>query len=314
MSLTFPKFINHMTILGLGISGCETDESQNTLRESVLTMLNTTHCQVRVCSDSIATVLTAFPPKEGGTILIAGTGSNCIFLLPIVGQPCVARVISCGGWGADLADYGSGYWIAMEAVKHMIDYEDFFKRSHCSIDCLSLPVAKVKAIVLKKFGLKSLVDIFDAFGSQKLPKSQIAQIALEIANLADSDDALAKHIFHEAGRHLANMVLGIIRSTSKRFGKPFVIQCLAKNEQRMDVACSGSVFKSWHLLRPGFLSIMNSSNENSLREQFPEITCIRLRRLCCSAAVGAAVFANLPSTKFTVEWQLNSVVFENIFP
>ncbi|CAF4867733.1 unnamed protein product, partial [Rotaria magnacalcarata] len=58
---------------------------------------------------------------NGGVVIIAGTGSNCVVYN---GDGSSKRA---GGWGHLLGDEGSGYWIAQRAIKRVFDHADNLK-------------------------------------------------------------------------------------------------------------------------------------------------------------------------------------------
>ena len=78
--------------LGLCLSGCEVEETNKTLGEKFMKLHPKMVKEVpQVCSDTVGSLLTA--SEKGGVVLIAGTGSNSLFVNP---DGTIAR---CGGWG-----------------------------------------------------------------------------------------------------------------------------------------------------------------------------------------------------------------------
>lgn len=67
--------------------------------------------RIYVGNDTIAPVFTAF--KEGGLVIISGTGSKCVLINPLdekarLGSFDDLECFSSGGWGNLLGDEGSG--------------------------------------------------------------------------------------------------------------------------------------------------------------------------------------------------------------
>ncbi|KAI3388949.1 hypothetical protein SNEBB_007424 [Seison nebaliae] len=76
-----------------------------------------------IVNDSIAPIFNVF--KDGGLVMIAGTGSNCVMV-----RPDNQEIVTCGGWGHLLGDEAGAYWIAHRAIKSVIDSRD---EMQCSI-------------------------------------------------------------------------------------------------------------------------------------------------------------------------------------
>lgn len=88
--------------LGLSLSGCE-QEATNQELEAVLRQSHPTTSETYVvCSDTIGSIASA--ARHGGVCLISGTGSNAFLKNPD------GSVFGCGGWGHILGDEGGGEW------------------------------------------------------------------------------------------------------------------------------------------------------------------------------------------------------------
>ncbi len=99
---------------------------------------NNIKCKIYIGNDTLAPIFTAF--KNGGIVVISGTGSNCVLINPLgddetndqekFGKKIESfdqiKCTSSGGWGNLLGDEGSAYWIAQKAIKYLIDFTDNF--------------------------------------------------------------------------------------------------------------------------------------------------------------------------------------------
>ncbi len=99
---------------------------------------NNMKCKIYIGNDTLAPIFTAF--KNGGIVVISGTGSNCVLINPLgddetndqekFGKKIESfdqiKCTSSGGWGNLLGDEGSAYWIAQKAIKYLIDFTDNF--------------------------------------------------------------------------------------------------------------------------------------------------------------------------------------------
>lgn len=78
----------------------------------------------------------------------------------------------------------------------------------------------------------------------KFQKPIFAGLCLRLVGAADDGDALSKYLFREAGIQLAKATLALT---------PKVCPSLVKTGD-LNIVCVGSVWKSWHLLKEGFLT------------------------------------------------------------
>lgn len=145
---------------------------------------------------------------KDGIVTIAGTGS--------VSWGCHHGVkLMVGGWGHLLGDEGSGYWIALELLKHIIQEAD---KGNC-LDRISRKLLSYLKIE-KVSGLKEFV-----YSSSK---REIAALVPFIAAEASEDDAIAKQILSHAGVELAKFTVQLCRRLVFR--------------DSVDIAMKGGVF------------------------------------------------------------------------
>jgi N-acetylglucosamine kinase-like BadF-type ATPase len=124
---------------------------------------------------------------EDGILTISGTGSICYGVKESVQA-------MTGGWGNLLGDEGSGYWIAIRALRRIIveDEQDlpYSLLSRCLLDEIRIKNAQ---------GLKSFV-----YG---MTKADIACLAAIVSRQADLGDDTVAAILRQAGCELAQMTL-----------------------------------------------------------------------------------------------------------
>ncbi|GFT14203.1 n-acetyl-D-glucosamine kinase [Nephila pilipes] len=239
--------------LGLCMSGCEEEEANREFERNFMRKHPNMMKNCFVASDAVGPLYTATP--KGGIVLIAGTGSNSLLINP---DGTSGR---CGGWGHLLGDEASAMWISQKAVKTVFDDEDNLVK--CPYD-----VSKVKELMLQHF------KVVDKFGILEhcyanFNKTSFAGLCAKLAEAATKDkDPLCCHLFYEAGKVLAAMVVAL---------KPKVHKNLLESETGLPIVCVGSVFKSWPLLQQGFI--------DGIQNQYEKCT---LMTLTCSAAIGAA--------------------------
>ncbi|RJP77396.1 MAG: hypothetical protein C4524_08340 [Candidatus Zixiibacteriota bacterium] len=141
---------------------------------------------VKVLTDAQVGLWGAFRGGPG-LLLIAGTGSVCL------GMDETGRQERAGGFGRLIADEGSGYWIAMEAVRQALREDDRGRTS---------PLA---ALVKDEFHLEELRDVIPVVHGPQCPPDCIAALARRVM---ESSGALpeAGDIVRRAGDHLAELV------------------------------------------------------------------------------------------------------------
>uniref|UniRef100_F1KYW5 N-acetyl-D-glucosamine kinase n=1 Tax=Ascaris suum TaxID=6253 RepID=F1KYW5_ASCSU len=260
--------------VGMGLSGAE-DESVN---EHVVGILRRQHGDVAneffLTSDSVITIAATF--NKGGVVVVAGTGSSCR-LLKADGTVC-----GVGGWGHQIGDGGSGYWIANRAIRYVFDDEDGLSPS-------PYPITTVKRLLLEHFNIKDKIGILDSLYAN-FKKAHIASFTGKLAKEA-ANDPLVKVVFHEAGVLLGSHV----RAISSHFDQEMLLD--------VPVVLVGSVFKSWSLVKAGFIEGVRKGNEGS---RIKKVTLYLLEE---TPAVGAALLA-ARNVSVEVPHQQTSVVFD----
>lgn len=214
--------------LGLSLSGCERDETNAALVSDMVTSYPTLSRHYKVCSDTVGTLATA--AEAGGIVLIAGTGSNALLV------NSDGSVHRCGGWGHMLGDEGGAFWVAHKACKVYFDHVD-------NLNTAPADTNKVQELIFSHF------DIADRFGIlthcyDKFSKADFAGLSQKIAVAAIEGDALCAWLFTEAGRMLGRHIRALSRNIDSD---------LTSAEGGLRIVCVGSVWKSWELLKHGFL-------------------------------------------------------------
>ncbi|MCX6165671.1 MAG: hypothetical protein NTU73_12560, partial [Ignavibacteriae bacterium] len=98
----------------IGLAGVRETEDKNEMQKHLIKLLG--YKNILIESDSIIALYGAFKGKDG-LILICGTGS---ILIGIIDN----KFFRIGGWGRIIGDYGSGYDIGKNAIKHLVNEYD----------------------------------------------------------------------------------------------------------------------------------------------------------------------------------------------
>nr|XP_021194394.2 serine protease HTRA2, mitochondrial [Helicoverpa armigera] len=237
--------------LGLTLSGCEQESSNAELATRVREKDATAAKEIYVGSDTAGSLFTG--ATNGGMVLIAGTGSNALLRTPNGEQ------YGCGGWGYLLGDEGGAYWIAHKAVKTVFDDVDGLNPS-------PYPTDRVWEVIREHFDADTRADLLP-HAYKHFDKSMFAGVTSKLSSLAYKGDELSRHLFSQAGVTLASHVAAL------------AVHC---ETRRIRVVCVGSVWKSWDILKPGFLKQLKH------RKVKTELELVTLR---VSSAMGAAWLA-----------------------
>jgi N-acetylglucosamine kinase len=269
-------FHQPLDALGLSLSGCEHEETNQELVNGLKDSYPNLSKVFAVGSDTEGSVATT--SNCGGITCIAGTGSNTLLL-----NPDGTRV-QCGGWGNLLGDEGSAWKIAHRSIKYCFDDLDNFEEP-------PFPTDVIWAEVKDHFNIQNQADILDYFYAN-FDKARIASLCKKISELAKKGDKLSQYVFEEAGMHLAKSVAAVVAKAAPQ---------LIKRDGGIQVLCVGSVWLSWELLKPGFVTWMRKHTE---------IEMISMMRLTKSMATGACYMAaDKANIKVAKDYSNNYTVF-----
>ncbi|CAF0744418.1 unnamed protein product [Rotaria sordida] len=200
------------------------------------------------------------PVPNGGVVIIAGTGSNCI-----VYNKDGSRK-GAGGWGHLLGDEGSAYWIAQRAIKRVVDHTDNFSLSRHDL-------TRLRDAIKAYFKVEEMSQLLTFF-YKNFQKDFIARFTQVIAELAsNNNDEACQQLFKEAGYMLGTH----LRAISSHIEKSLY------DQGKLRVVAVGSVFLSWKFLKPGFMDALSNGNSIPFNK-------VELVRLTSSAAIGAAIW------------------------
>ncbi len=124
-----------------------------------------------------------------GIALIVGTGSSCY------GRAGDGRWWQTGGWGALLADEGSGYFLGREAMVAAVRMADGRE-----------PESPLRAAVFEWLGIASVSEILRRVHEEGLSRTEIAGLAPRVSGLAVAGDPVARAILERGAEALAEMV------------------------------------------------------------------------------------------------------------
>ena len=131
-----------------------------------------------------------------GVGAISGTGSN------VFGVGTDGRAWRAGGWGHVLGDEGSGYWLAVQAIKAALRDRE-----------RSGPETALSVAATDFFDVSTVEALAALIYSKPLAKGEIAAFAIETARVAQAGDEVAGELYERAAAELGKQVTAVIDHT-----------------------------------------------------------------------------------------------------
>lgn len=163
----------------LGLAGSEVGDNAKIVHDEVKKVFQ---IESKVMNDSDL-ALKALLKGEDGILVIAGTGSIAFGIKD-------DKSSKCGGWGHLLGDEGSAYRISIDAIRCMINDEDYGRE-----------MTKLSKDILDNLNFKAVDDIVSFVYSST--KDEIAKLAGLVSIHAENGDEVAKNILIEEGVAIA---------------------------------------------------------------------------------------------------------------
>jgi N-acetylglucosamine kinase-like BadF-type ATPase len=174
--------------------------------------------RTKVTHDALIALAGATDGKPG-VVVIAGTGSIAF------GRNSEGRTARAGGWGYLFGDEGGGFWIARQAIRAAMRFEEGW----------GVPTS-LRARLVDAAGTRNVNDLVHRAYTPEFDRPRLASLALLVNEAAEAGDPVAANILDDAGRELALLAIAV---QSQLFA----------NNGRARVSYSGGVFRSRLLSR-----------------------------------------------------------------
>jgi N-acetylmuramic acid 6-phosphate etherase len=198
------------------------------------------------CVSDAEIILAAGTPEQWGVALISGTGSLCLARAP---DGASLRV---GGWGYLLGDEGSGYDLAVRALRMAAQTADGRAAAYTLL-----------AAVLEHWGLDQPPQLIGYVYRAEMTRAAIAEVGQLVVKLAEAGDAHAVGLLQRAAGELADMLTVTVRRLG--IASP-------------PVALAGGLFATSMLLRAALLSRVHTPLGPVTYVDEPVLGAIRLAR------------------------------------
>jgi N-acetylglucosamine kinase-like BadF-type ATPase len=181
-------------------------------KESILSEILASHRTLVTDDASIA--LAGATAGKPGVVVIAGTGSIAW------GRNAGGRTARAGGWGYLFGDEGGAFWIARQALRAALRWEEGW----------GVPTS-LRARLLDYTGAKNINDLMHRCYTPEFPRPRVAGLSVLVNHAAEIGDPMALEILDTGARELA-LLAAVVRG-----------QLFAAKEPTL-VTYSGGVFHS----------------------------------------------------------------------
>lgn len=190
-----------VAVMAAALAGCGRAEDQARFR--FLAQRARLAEEAIVVGDAEA-ALAAGTSDRVGVAVIAGTGSM------VWGRQEDGKTERSGGWGYMFGDEGSGYWLAIEALRSIARAAD--GRAHST----SLTVTLLTAL-----GLREPQELIGAIYGANRPREEIASLAQIVLSEASNGDRQAFALLERGASELALAVRAVVQQLDfpKRFSR-----------------------------------------------------------------------------------------------
>src|SRR3984957_1167067 len=180
----------------LGVAGIDTDDERKRLLSGVTAL----SAPVTLAVNDVVAAWAAGSLASPGSPAISGTGSNTF------GVNARGAAWRCGGGGHIVGDEGSGYVIAVNAIRAVLAYRD--GRNDWT---------PLVPRLLEFYGLRHIEDIKPVI-YRDFDKARISAFAVQVQEAADEGDDVAAGIYRQAAVALAEQISAVYAALD--FGGP----------------------------------------------------------------------------------------------
>lgn len=180
------SYLRDIAAVGIGATGVGTIHTVGPAAEHAVRRWMP-HARVVIANDSVVAWWGAGQGHDSA-VLIAGTGS-------IAYGAHAGRATRCGGYGYLLGDEGSGSWIALAALRHVLRASEGRAQS-----------TRLGAAALEYFEVTDATHIAHlVYAKDGVPLARVAGFSACVGALADDGDEIAQALIAHAAAELADL-------------------------------------------------------------------------------------------------------------
>lgn len=174
--------------IGIGIAGYGNDENiRRQLEKHIAAVLPNYH--YALTNDMHVAMIGALNGSDGIAV-VAGTGA-------IAMAQVHQQIIRSGGWGYQLGDEGSAYWIGKELLKYFTYQADG-----------RYPKDDIYTQIMEHFQMNNPYQIISIMNQFENQRTEVAALAKVCAQLADHH-SVCQTILKSAGKHVSDLVISL---------------------------------------------------------------------------------------------------------
>ena len=171
----------------LGFSGGPADK-ESILREIL-------RSDRTLVTDDAVIALAGATAGEPGLVVIAGTGSIAF------GRNSAGRTARAGGWGYLFGDEGGGFWIARQALRAALRWEEGWG--------VPTVAARSRLLISRHVPKRNINDLLHRCYTAEFPRPRVASLSVLVNHAAESGDPVALEILDAAARELALLAVAV---------------------------------------------------------------------------------------------------------
>lgn len=241
----------------IGLAGAREDADRKSLKKEFSKRLKFN--KIRIETDTMTGLYGAFDGADG-LILISGTGS-------VLFGKSGNKIYRVGGWGRILGDEGSGYWIGLQALKHIVKEYDLInnkpQRTQSKKERKIFQRSPLAQTIYKEHKLNEKNIVEQVFHGNFL----IQTVAPTVLKLAEKKNKICLNIVNEA-------IDGLLYHLE-------TFLTVAKRKKSIDVAFIGSIIETDNLLSKKF--------RQRIKKELPLINVIKKKN---PPVFGAVILAS----------------------